>query len=384
MSTKSTKLKKISLSLVLSYAFYDGELISNVQANLDTMIRVSKKVPLKQRNILEKDLKRFKELHFNRPNERTLKALGLDQFDSDLAFKWLTDRVKLIVAPDEIKDDLSNLTFQNKHYNNLPLPRFDQYNFWLPEPPSIKKTYIVMSNRGAAIYRSGKRKKKIYTYETPYDEFEKIVIDSPRAGIIQIGEGLFMNAFSINRDKQQAFSNTIDRIAVFFHEARHSDGHGEHLGFFHDICPIDHDYVGLAACDRNLNGPYSVGAQMYKEMIKSCNARCSVSEKESLRHRYLSAQNRVIQESVQIIDHKLNQILLHQKELIAWEQENYLSKWKSFMEKTKRQSKQRSELEILYRSILFSQENLFKQAIAIDAVDYIPSQYRNPIPEKID
>jgi hypothetical protein len=122
----------------------------------------------------------------------------------------------------------------------------------------------------------------------------KIVpIDSPRVGIIQVGEGLFLERFRIQPKQIEAPANSIARLGSLFHEARHSDGNGASLGFGHAVCPAGHPYGGQNSCDRNRNGPYSVASAILKILLRECRD-CSVEEKESLRVRILDYSSRII------------------------------------------------------------------------------------------
>ena len=116
---------------------------------------------------------------------------------------------------------------------------------------------------------------------------------SPHRGFIQIGEGLFLPRLRVNPAAQDLPANSVERLSTFFHESRHSDGHGKSLGFTHAICPEGHPYAGYPACDKNLNGPYTVGAQVLKTMAQACGD-CSVKEKTIMKMIEADSRSRIL------------------------------------------------------------------------------------------
>ena len=161
---------------------------------------------------------------------------------------------------------------------------------------SEEENLTVMTNIGTALYFNGKTKHQLLSFNlaTGFLKSSSILINSPRAGIIQIGAGLFDRRFNINNNNIGSVANSINRLGTLFHEARHSDGHGESLGFAHAVCPKGHDLEGLNACDESLNGSYSVGAKAVNEMIDACQDECSARELEILKLTVLDSYNRVL------------------------------------------------------------------------------------------
>ena len=121
----------------------------------------------------------------------------------------------------------------------------------------------------------------------------RVPITSPRTGIIQIGDGLFHDGFFREELPKDSVVRKVFRIQTFFHEARHSDGTGKSIGFLHALCPPGHAYAGVNACDRNSNGPYTVGALMIEQLEKAC-PNCSTLEKETLQMLKLDGRSRII------------------------------------------------------------------------------------------
>ena len=163
----------------------------------------------------------------------------------------------------------------------LPAPLIDS-------AASSDKTEVVMSNVGAALYLLGKTSPDKQLHQLAFDS-QQIQITSPRTGILKIGPGLFHD-FKV---KLQNVALDIYRVSTLFHEARHSDGHGETLGFLHSKCPAGSDYAGLSACDGSTNGPYTVGALVMKTMKDSC-VTCTPLSNKFLEIMYLDESSRVI------------------------------------------------------------------------------------------
>lgn len=260
-------------------------------------IIVSKGVKSNLRDKMEKDLTVLENLKFKGDASASdLKILGLNTLTTDSAKNWLEQRVNYVIEEDAftivklllkkvIQVERDNVTFPNQ--DKVP------YALGLDESKGV----TVMSNIGAGLYMGGKQERKVYSMKISRGLLKKsikAVVESPRVGIIQVGEGLFMKQFSINERNEDALANSLNRLGTFFHEARHSDGNGVSLGFTHSKCPAGHNLEGEFACDDNLNGPYTVGAIMTAEMIKACGDQCSEAEKEGLRMQVLDSYSRVV------------------------------------------------------------------------------------------
>ena len=149
---------------------------------------------------------------------------------------------------------------------------------------------MVMQNLGAALYILGKEHSTLIGFKVPDGDI--VAVRSPRTGIIQIGEGLFQNHDPSSKNLD-SMSNRLFRLATFFHEAHHSDGNGESLTFEHALCPAGHLYAGYHACDRNLNGPYTIGATVMRMFANNCSE-CSVKQTEEMQLDSLDSFSRII------------------------------------------------------------------------------------------
>ncbi|MFT6071173.1 MAG: hypothetical protein ACJAT2_001445 [Bacteriovoracaceae bacterium] len=270
---------------------------SAVAAKHDVNIKFSKGISKKQRKFMDRDLEVLEKLEFFRDaDQETLKVMGLEQLNSKTATDWLEKRVAYVIEETDWKKIEKKLSVEEKFFS------FENQSI----EPTIEratsaptgKGVVVMSNLGAALYYAGKSSRSLLSYpiKTGLFKKEKVKFSSPRAGLIMIGEGHFMDRFDHDQDNKDAKANSFGRLSTFFHEARHSDGAGKNLGFFHAVCPDGHDFQGYNACDRNLNGPYAVGAQMTKEFLKNCDD-CDDVVKEKMKVSYLASVDRIIKET---------------------------------------------------------------------------------------
>ena len=176
--------------------------------------------------------------------------------------RWLGERVKAVVG---------------EHYD-LSRNAFGKEKFvYKPEVFAQEDAFIVMQNLGTAIYLAGKKKNILAGM---YIAGKQFVIDSPRVGILQFGPGHFNQRTVGSVGRTNNLSSSFRRLSTIYHEARHSDGHGETLGFQHVNC-LSGNYQGQPACDKYSNGPYSAGLIILEKLAPLCDD-CSYDEKEGL------------------------------------------------------------------------------------------------------
>jgi hypothetical protein len=213
---------------------------------------------------------------------------------------WLNERVSTVVSEDM---NLGESLMVSRVKPTYPEPGvFPE----MEKPPAPKpaaspaapngaseefKPKVVMSNLGAGLYIMGKQRQILLALKKTDGKIHPIL--SPRRGVIQIGEGLFYKRFQIVPEHPAAAANSVSRISTLFHEARHSDGHGKTLAFGHAYCPEGHAYAGYPACDKNLNGPYTVGALILKTLAQGCGD-CGIREKTILKAIEADARSRVL------------------------------------------------------------------------------------------
>jgi hypothetical protein len=257
-------------------------------------LRAEKSVPARQIEALRNDFEWVKTLRQGNTNPEMLRIMGLESAAPDQLAGWLSERVHYLISE----------SFEPSAWNVLPFltmtPEFPNPGV-IPEiemPPNPEKPkegetrgMTVMANLGSALYLAGKMGNVVMGLRL--SGIGRIPVKSPRIGAIQIGEGLFHKDVFGEEIPSHSPVRSAFRMATFFHEARHSDGNGKSLGFLHGLCPADHDLAGLGGCDRNLNGPYTVGALMQEHMVVHCS-NCSMAEREALRVMALESRSRLI------------------------------------------------------------------------------------------
>lgn len=262
-------------------------------------ILVSKTVNAEQTKSILEDLKFVNDLKLNeeldaKTKEEVLRVLKIKLDSKNIGldlFAWLKARVSYIVGEDYELEKNIKIVRQSQTYPATGEPKLEKPT---KNPESSSGTVqTVMANIGAALYFVGRQANTLLGLKIDGDT---VAITSPRSGIIKVGSGLF----GVTKRTKDLDANSIvkrlARIETFFHESRHSDGRGSSLGFFHAICPKGHEYEGYAACDRNLNGPYTVGAVMLKVLKSACvsTLKCSEVELTRLDLSIADSENRVI------------------------------------------------------------------------------------------
>lgn len=274
-------------------------------------ITLAKNIKSDLRDKINQDLALIKTYDFKEgTSPQLLKMMDLNALTSESASQWLGERVNYVISENALS--LFSLLVKRTIFverENVEYPFADlipetmetnkQSLLLVKENSEEAQGYTVMSNIGTALYASGKMDQKLYGIKISrglLKKAEKVRVTSPRAGVIQIGEGLFAAELRLNQN-EMALANSIFRLGTFFHEARHSDGHGKSLGFMHALCPTGHDYENQPACDENLNGPYAIGTLMMAEMARSCDDACSEKDKQALRMVIIDNANRIIQKN---------------------------------------------------------------------------------------
>ena len=253
-------------------------------------IKFADTIDKSQRDLMLQDLETLKSLSFYDPQGK-VSALFKTLPETNSMQEWLYSRSKYIV-PETFKTDQNTVKVikENHIFSNPTLPTLEKGR--TVDPGATIQ--IVMSNLGAGMYLGGKMQNAVFALKIP--GVGEVPITSPRAGIFQVGAGLFQPLLKKSGGTSiEGLANSLSRLSVYFHEARHSDGNGSSLLFAHAVCPEGSVYSGYNACDKNLNGPYTVGAEFTGATLHNCTT-CSEAEKEALRNRQADAYSRVIAE----------------------------------------------------------------------------------------
>jgi len=262
-------------------------------------------VPADQSKSIQQDQAYLKKLQYqnNEVDRETAKLLGIKgPLTADKMQAWLNARVNtvisenlnlqasILVAPGTALYPEADV-FPDVDKPQAPQPQQPSAAPRKPQSADAPKPVMVMANVGTALYMMGKQNKVLLALRKTDGSVLPLV--SPHGGFIQIGEGLFLPRLRVNPAAQDLPANSVERLSTFFHESRHSDGHGKSLGFTHALCPAGHPYAGYPACDKNLNGPYTVGAQVLKTMAQACGD-CSVKEKTVMKMIEADSRSRIL------------------------------------------------------------------------------------------
>ncbi len=272
-------------------------------------IQAESAVPKDQLGLLRQDFAWLGTLQDEPPTQEFREVLGLESAAPADLLSWLSSRVRYMVAED-FKPSLLNIRpyiFKKFEFPKTEMPDLEfppeAENIPLIDPNSLPEGSpegaeepesggkVVMANLGSALYLGGKMADMLLGIKLR--GIGRIPVTSPRVGIIQIGEGLFDDGLFGKEIPNDSPIRRTFRMSTFFHEARHSDGNGKTLGFMHALCPRGHDYENTNACDRNINGPYSVGALMDEHIARACSE-CTEVERETIRLFGLESRSRII------------------------------------------------------------------------------------------
>ena len=262
-------------------------------------------VPKNQSRVLQNDLLILKQLNFSDSDLTGAKLFGREMNGSNMS-QWLSERSHYVIPESFSYEKSVKVAQPGYQFPNEILPDLEAATRSMKDSKNKNsKTYVmvVMSNVGAGVYIDGKRKKSLMSVNV--SGVGDVKVNSPRAGIFKMGEGMFKPLLedpdsygdSTSVNSFNSFANSVWRLGIFFHEARHSDGNAKSLTFPHAVCPPGTIYAGFNACDRNLNGPYTVGGTFLKKTVDTCS-KCTSKEKEALRNVYADSFSRVLKNAL--------------------------------------------------------------------------------------
>ena len=127
----------------------------------------------------------------------------------------------------------------------------------------------ILVNIGTSLYLQGKSAGYRMGFRFPFSSSDiDVPITTPRVGLLALGELFFSEM--VNPQAPERVANRIRRLSHLFHEARHSDGHNESLGFPHVVCPTGHTYAGRIACDPGGNGAFAISSYFEVAAARAC------------------------------------------------------------------------------------------------------------------
>lgn len=247
-----------------------------------------------QKRSLLKDLDHLLNLPVEANNAKANALFETPQLTTSHLNAWLAERAHFFVEQGFDSSSKIQIIQENFTYPNSILPQTERATKQTGIPNNGQTVQIMMSNRGVSLYYMAKAQNQKQAISIP--GYGLVPLTSPHIGLFMIGEGLFNQMIS-DSYSIDSMANSLLRMKTYFHEARHTDGNGTSLGFFHVVCPLGHQYEGYSACDKNSNGPYQVATQFLSATINSCK-QCSSGEKEALRNVQLDSQLRIVNQSL--------------------------------------------------------------------------------------
>ncbi len=247
-------------------------LAANTAFAASVQVKLTPVLPSETRTLLTNDFRRLENTDIQEKNTAANIIFGVDDLNRDTLVDWLNARLKFLVPNEYI--DIAKI--QDGELPDFMTVLANGYVFENPGviPEALRRNtqaYGLADNIGTGIYLLGKSSKQLFGIRFS-DSEEVLPVTSPRIGIVGIYPDLF--------GRQEPFPAEV-RLAVLFHEARHTDGNGKSLGFLHRNCPPGHDYAGTPSCDIAENGPYAIEGNFLKLAARDCRD-CSVRDEEIL------------------------------------------------------------------------------------------------------
>lgn len=291
ISWESPKYLKLLTILTLFW----GGLVSAQESEIG--IKISKRFSKHRISKISDDLSYLVDMpKWKKLDAVEKRVLGIESHETQDIFNWLDRRVSFLIPEDlENRNQISFGRDTNLYPSFNVFPK-DVNNLYLFTDNSSR---TLMSNYGVSYYFLGKRISKEIKVDLSYHFTglpRPMRIFSPRVGIIAIHDDFFKSHLYISK-LGRSTADSILRLSYLFHEARHSDGNGESLGFYHMRCPPGTDYAGKPACDRASNGPYMIGAIFLKKSLEVCTD-CTEEEKDSLRLHFFDSRGRIMNRKV--------------------------------------------------------------------------------------
>lgn len=191
---------------------------------------------------------------------QAIQAIGTPDLSGATLSNWFFERVKLMLG--------ESFDWEANSYQSSAITETDE--------PRTNATVTVMFNLGSHLFLKSVSTGHYYSVATSSGYY---TATTPRIGIVQIGSGMFTDN-QVTSSARESQVNRFLRLAVMFHEARHSDGNGADAGFPHAQCTSG-SYAGKYACEGYANGPYAIQAYSAAVFALSCT-QCTQTEYQTL------------------------------------------------------------------------------------------------------
>ncbi len=273
-------------------------------------LEFDRSLPLEQRQIIQSDLENLCRLNYDSQSEGARKAkktlqgiFEMEEVNCQELKNWLFDRVKWITGGFDFQE---RIIIQRDESSLLNFLAWRYFYFSQGRIIETVDEYAYAMNVGGFLFEILQRvETNKWFFPFRFGEFQTwfkfirddareiwLPITTPRVGIVRLSPRLFDG-------EEDSLAGSIFRISTLFHEARHSDGHGEHSTFPHNIsCPNSSLPVG---CDSVLNGAYGVQFTFLHYAIQTCDS-CSEREKEVLAQHAVTDFDKIDTKSKKLVD----------------------------------------------------------------------------------
>jgi hypothetical protein len=261
-------------------------------------IYFSSQIPDAQFEEMDRNFKELGDVPITKPDPKLASILQLSDLSPASLLGWLKERIHFVIEESyDLQPNVLNeeAVFPNPGITPVSFGGTDEFKSG-DVNVSNEQAALAVLNIGSMHYKTAKSQGWLISMFVP--GIGDVTLTSPRAGIVKLSEGYFSErVIGVGSEPQFHNARRTVQLATLFHEARHTDGHGVHLGFEHMVCPQGHPFAGLSICDGNLNGPYALEAHLLNAMNRSCD-KCSLRERELLRMAAYDAASRVQEEIV--------------------------------------------------------------------------------------
>ena len=287
-------------------------------------IEFDRSVTLEQQRIVERDLENLCRLNYDLQSKEAYAAkrilqmvFEIEEVNCATLRDWLQERVKWITGDFKFKERVFIQREEPTLWDSV-----HWYWFYIVQERTFERAmngYAFAMNLGGELIDLLQRVEKsewISSYR--FGEFKTwfkfirddgrpvlLPIATPRVGIISLARDFFLHPSHPNPLQADSLSNSLYRMGLLFHEARHSDGHGEHLIFPHDAPCSQTDLMKESemGCDSASNGAYGIEFAFLNYAIQTCE-RCNPEEKEILIQRAVVTSHRINMKSGKFLDPK--------------------------------------------------------------------------------
>ena len=286
-----------------------------------------KSVPLAHQRTVEDDLENLcRQIDYNLETEKARAArevvkrmFEIEEVNCIQLRDWLEERIKLIVYFTTLEELNARIIFQrsNKLKELSLFGRIGKKFSGFMGRLTINYIFnfkAQSANLGKIIYNISQLPEERERYVDPFQDSDNyfryrgangdeglIPVVTPGVGIILLMKNFFYHRSFPNPATVNSVANSILRISLLIHEARHGDGHGDNATFSHVSCFGGSDQSALkffarGNCDNVLNGAFGLQAAFLDYAILACHS-CSEREKSKLSQHLKEIKKNIIKGS---------------------------------------------------------------------------------------